>query len=108
VAEIDSYFSCSVLAYVWGRYWSDAHGYYELEVKYGLEEVMKFNIFFDIKGPAEIQKGVPNNTNPVECANLASLLSMVCKNLPANYYLNIETVGIRVEAINEDNIQGSD
>lgn len=63
---------------------------------------MKFNIYFDIKGPVAIEKNVPNNTNPVECANLASLLARLSTNLPRNTYLEVEAVGIRVEPILED------
>jgi len=55
---------------------------------------MKFNIYFTIRGPGgEID--APNNTNPVECANLASLMLKLSSNLPKT--LGMETVGIRIE-----------
>jgi hypothetical protein len=40
---------------------------------------MKFNIFFSLKGPAGIVENVPNTNNPIEIANIASLLKLVSK-----------------------------
>jgi len=62
--------------------------------------MMKFNVWFTIRGPAG-QVEAPNNTNPIESANLASLLSMLSTNLPSPFGL-AETVGIRVEAAEDD------
>ena len=62
---------------------------------------MKFNIFFTIKGPIATLD-VPNNTNPVECADLMSLLTELAGKLPGNKSLGLEVVGVRVEPAAED------
>lgn len=55
-------------------------------------EVNKYNVYFRLRGPAgEIE--VPNSTNPVVCANLASLLAAISQNLPGGW---VETIGIRI------------
>lgn len=62
---------------------------------------MRFKMSFDIKGPAGLVKDVPNAGGVVECVNLAGLLVELANNLPHNPYLGVETVGIRVECIEE-------
>lgn len=62
---------------------------------------MKFNIWFTIKGPSGRTEEVPNNTNPVKCANLASLLVRLSENLPRPFGI-AETVGVRVEQIEKE------
>jgi len=60
---------------------------------------MKFNVYFKIWND-DVAKGgeIPNNTNPIECANLASLLAQLATNLPkGNSVAPFETIGIRVE-----------
>ena len=59
---------------------------------------MKFNIYFTIKGSAGVTEA-PNMKNPVEHANLVSLLRELSNNLPKNQYLEIETIGIRIEPV---------
>lgn len=58
---------------------------------------MRFNVFFTIKGPAATLE-CPNATNPVECADLATLLRRLSENLPGNRGLGLEVVALRVEA----------
>lgn len=62
---------------------------------------MKFNIFFTIRGPAGTKDSVPNRENPVESVNLAGLLAHLANNLPANFHLGVETIGVRVEPVEE-------
>lgn len=57
---------------------------------------MKFNVFLTIKGPGNTVE-IPANTNPIECANLASLLQMLT--LPKSEF--VETIGIRVMPIED-------
>ncbi len=54
-----------------------------------------WNIFFTLEGPGGVIE-FPNNQNPVECVNLASLLARICSNLPGGS-MGVETIGIRVE-----------
>lgn len=61
---------------------------------------MKFNIDFIIRGPVATISA-PNVTNPVECANLASLLDKLKDNLPSNKQLGIEVVGIVIKQCGE-------
>ena len=56
---------------------------------------MKFNVYFRVKGAARTVDA-PNRDNPVECANLASLLSILANNLPQSTDL-MSIVGIRIE-----------
>ena len=56
---------------------------------------MKFRIEFTIRGPAGVVTA-PNRENPVECANLDSLLAYLAQNLPNNTSLGIETIGVAV------------
>jgi hypothetical protein len=58
---------------------------------------VKWNIWFTIRGPAATIPDIPNNTNPAECANLASLLTQLAQNLPNNPSLGVEVIGVRVE-----------
>jgi hypothetical protein len=60
---------------------------------------MKFNIFFTIRGHVSTAKDVPNKPNPIECVNLAGVLKQLSENLPTNQSLGIETIGVRVEAV---------
>lgn len=60
-------------------------------VRLGLE-MKRFNIFFTLRGPGGTLE-VPNKFNPVECANMASLLRQLMDNLPSGL---VETVGVRV------------
>lgn len=57
---------------------------------------MKFNIYFTIRGPGGTQEA-SNTGNPVECANLASLLNILKDNLPRGPHLGLETIGLRIE-----------
>ncbi len=66
---------------------------------------MKWNIFFTLEGDGSSME-VPNRHNPVECTNLASLLSKLCSNLPGGGSLGIETIGIRVELAEATNPDG--
>ena len=61
---------------------------------------MKFNIYFTMHGPGGTVTDVPNSTNPVECADLASLLRNLMDNLPGGN-LGLETVGLRIEQVVE-------
>jgi hypothetical protein len=64
---------------------------------------MRFNIFFTLTGPSGRIIEAPNTNNPVECANLAGLLSLLSTNLPGSY--GTETIGIRVERVPD--VQGA-
>lgn len=66
---------------------------------------MKFNVYFDMVGPAGTVVNVPNNSNPVECTNLASLLASLAQNLPSPF--GTECIGVKVESIDEKELQGS-
>jgi hypothetical protein len=66
----------------------------------GKEVNMRFNITFLIRGPAATLEA-SNRSNPVECANLASLLALLAQNLPNNPSLGLETIGINVEPAEE-------
>lgn len=58
---------------------------------------MKFNIYVTLKGPGGLVEA-PNDKNPVECANLASLLVRFGENLPV-FGFGVEMVGLRIEQI---------
>lgn len=38
---------------------------------------MKFDVFFDIRGPARTEKGVPNKGNPIECDSVIEAMEAV-------------------------------
>ena len=60
---------------------------------------MKFNIWFTLRGPnGEVE--APNNTNPVDCENLASLLSGIANDLPTPMGI-VETVGVRIAEVKQ-------
>lgn len=61
-----------------------------------------WNIYFTIQGPAGMADDVPNNSNPVECANMASLLRKLMDNLPSSAMgMNLEVIGLRIEQVEE-------
>lgn len=61
---------------------------------------MKFNIYFTMDNRLRGERiVVPNNTNPIECVNLAGVLLHLSQNLPRGY--NLEPVGIRIEPVAE-------
>jgi hypothetical protein len=63
---------------------------------------MKWDIFFTIKGPGGVVTA-PNSTNPVESANLASLLRKLMDNLPGSAMgVDIECIGLRISPAKED------
>jgi len=55
---------------------------------------MHFNIFFTLKGPGG-KIDAPNNSNPVECKDLYTLLHDLAEQLPNNWL--VETIGVRIE-----------
>lgn len=61
---------------------------------------MKFNVYLTIKGP-EGSIEAPVVGNPMECANLASLMVSLANNLPRSKALGTETVGIRIELVKD-------
>lgn len=60
---------------------------------------MKFNIFYTLKSAGGTIEA-PNKPNPIECANLASVLVNLAHNLINNDM--IQTVGVRVVEIQND------
>ena len=56
----------------------------------------KYNVYFTMCGPGG-EKEVPNNTNPIACVNLASLLAKLATNLPGGNF-GLSCIGVRVEA----------
>lgn len=59
---------------------------------------MRFNVFISLRGAAGTVE-VPSRDNPIECANLASLLVRLADSLPNSGF--VQTVGIRVESVPE-------
>ena len=63
-----------------------------------------YEITFDIKGPAGEVENIPNNTNPVACVNMASLLNQLCKNLPTQSMgQELEVMKVVVKKVGECN-----
>lgn len=59
---------------------------------------MKFALYFTIRGPLGVME-VPNKSNPVDCADLETLLRDLSGRLPHNSLLGICVVGLRVESV---------
>lgn len=56
---------------------------------------MKFNIYFTFTGPSGRIIEAPNNTNPVECVDLRTLLEKLSESLPCPF--GVTPIGLRVE-----------
>ena len=56
---------------------------------------MLFDVYLTMRGPAGTVEA-PSRGNPVECADLASLLAHLAGNLPHTPALGLECVGVRV------------
>lgn len=61
---------------------------------------MKFNVWLTLSGPGGVAES-PVQGNPIEYANLSSLLHDLSTNLPK--YLGITVVGVRIEQSGESN-----
>lgn len=61
---------------------------------------MKFNVYMTVKGPGRTVE-MEMHGNPVECFNLAGLMVRLANNLPLNETMGVETVGVRIECVEE-------
>ena len=57
---------------------------------------MEFNLYIILRGPVRTLE-IPNNSNPVEAPDLASLLAQLSENLPSP--MGTESVGVRIEPV---------
>lgn len=65
---------------------------------------MKFNLYFDLKGPGGKLVRVPNSHNPVEAVNVHdALIRLTASGLPylMDNQLGLEVVGVHIERVED-------
>lgn len=60
---------------------------------------MKFNVHFTITGPSGRVVEAPNTTNPVESADMRTVIAQLSQQLPTA--LGLEVIAVRIEKVSE-------